>query len=265
MSGAKGEERLQTSPWGLIGSGYYDTNNEATALSQLVRVHTPEGVVPREQGYGVSLYTGLCLGATMSSFARDVSPNAGSHTLEEDWPGVSSMPGHRSYEAEQWWKRAMERGLTSRECLDVSDDEDDCREVDLYPFRIAKRLQLAVASFAFESDWKSLPGLWRRIQKSPNHIRDVAPTALLALDVRGLTLEGINLLGILGVYANMSDADLNGLRMRWELNLDPGAPIAQMTLPFKPNSAEARSAERALAQAAEARAAVGWDRLEDLP
>jgi len=263
---------LPSNPWLLIGDGYYQADAQATEMSGLIRVHTPSGVRPKGAGYGTSLYTALCLGARAPEFAEHLPSAAKADLLRHSWPGVSSQPGGRSEEANAWWDAAISRGIAGRECIDTGDDEDDCTEVDLYRFRSVRRNHLLVAAFAFvmgregmrpeREDWETL---WTKVREHPEAVNDVHQKALLALDVRGLTLGAINMLGVLGVHAGTSDRNLDGLRMRWEHNLDPSAEIAQMVLPFKPNSSEARRAEDALALADEARAEVGWDRLEDLP
>jgi len=269
------KESAEQKPWKRAGNGYYDVDNEATRLSGFLRVHTPTGVVPRGAGYGTALYTGLLVGAVIDDFIADVDPTMSemNHLPGGSWPGISSKPGTRSKDAEDWWEASIHRGLASRECAEVEEDPDepeDCSEIDLYPLRTALRFKLIPASFVFHhnqfrdtsASWNTL---WREVREHPEAINRVEPKALLALDVRGLTLGAINLLGVLGIHAGMPEADLDSMRLRWELNLDPSQEIAQMRLPFKPNSSEARRAEAALGRADEARAAVGWDRLEDLP
>src|SRR5262249_23602919 len=87
----------------------------------------------------------------------------------------------------------------------------------------------------------------------------------LALDVRGLTLDSMNLIGTLAESLGASEDDLHDLRFRWEMGLDPATPITQLRLPFKKNSSENRAAHRSVERAEELRRDAGWAKIAGLP
>lgn len=297
--------RLDDAEWTDIGDGYYEEDSSVTHQTGFVRVHTPTGVEPKAQGYGTSLYTALCLGATMPEFLRRKLAAQRERGRVEIKPrsvyeGVASQPGERSGEAEAWWRRAADFDLATRsdfteteEDVDVSSEAQDCverhykdasvsvsatasiertMEADVYPYSKAEDAGLIIASFAFEVETGVRAGgtsapdpgaLWKLVREKPDHVRDVYKTALFALDVRGLDLDAINLLGMLATISDATEEELDHLRLRWDLGLDPSVPITQMRLPLKPNQAAA--AEDALEHAARARSLVHWDRLASLP
>lgn len=88
---------------------------------------------------------------------------------------------------------------------------------------------------------------------------DTNSAALLALDVRGLDVQAVNILSLCYLHSGLKDQDVNALWQRWELDLDPEAEVSQLGL-FSPN---ARAA--ALADVVEARRLVPWETLGDLP
>ena len=294
--------RLDDEDWSDIGDGYYDENSAITHQTGFVRVHTPSGVHPKAKGYGTSLYTALCLNATMPEFVRRKLPSEVNRGRVEVRPrhayeGIASQPGDRTREAEEWWDRAADFDLARREDfaateegVDVSSEAQQCLEgsyddasisvsatadiertveADVYPFSKAEDAGLIVASFAFEvqpDGGSRTPGpaaLWKLIRDKPGHVHEVYKDPLFALDVRGLDIDAMNLVGMLATMTDSTEEELDHLRLRWDLGIDPAVPITQMRLPLKPN--QSRAADAAVAHAATARSLVHWDRLEMLP
>lgn len=91
-----------------VGSGYFndDITNKygiSSSVTGLPRVHTPSGVSEHGIGLGTVLYTALCTAAHQRhegvlEFSADV-----------DGDGISSKPGTRSDEADDWWTAAKKR------------------------------------------------------------------------------------------------------------------------------------------------------------
>lgn len=96
-------------------------------------------------------------------------------------------------------------------------------------------------------------------------VMEVDRDALLALDVRGLEPQAVNLLSTIAMLDGVSDKDIGALRMRAELNLDPATPIRQMSLPFTPNPAEKRQIRSMLEETKQLRDSLDWKRLSQLP
>jgi hypothetical protein len=264
------------------------------------RALRPNSVSVIGQGYGTSLYTSLVLGAHQNYEAREEG-ESNRYVISKYGPtgdGISSMEGTRSKSAEDWWSAARRRYLVSSEEHEETDDGVDVTSdyayriegqeyeggeitnvntidvdvsktaiVDVYTWASAIKHNLIIASFTVDVP-SAMPsaeplGLWRALQQDGIH--EAYPRWILAIDVRGLTLDAINLLGVMGQSAGLSDQDLSNLRYRWERQIDPSMPVPQIVLPFKPNSAAAHEAMEAVEQAAEIRQASGWSELEDLP
>ena len=137
---------------------------------------------------------------------------------------------------------------------------------DIYPWTRAEEHELVVAAFSKPVTFDKYPEtLWQLVRDDAELEVIVEPAWILALDVRGLDVSAMNLLGLLAEVGGASEDDLHALRFRWENGLDPAAPVKQMRLPFKANSAEARQAEAAVRQAAVLREATGWTALSSLP
>lgn len=235
-------------------------------------------------------------GATVPRY--QLIPTLGRYGAEGD--GISSMEGNRSSDADIWWQAATERKLAyhideeqteqdvdaTRSLRNHIDGEsvdegtvghvnninvDVSREVhaDIYEWERARAKNLILADFTIDLGDAHPATLWRKLQADQampgGGLVDIEIPWIMALDVRGLTLESINLLGILAQVAGASEDDLDHLRLRWELQLDPTTPITQMRLPFKANSSEARAAHDAVEQARELRQASGWASLAGLP
>jgi len=70
------------------GRGYFERgSDEGAELSNYPRVHTPSGVSTKGQGFGTTLYTGLCLVAHGAAEGKWRIPPY------EDGDGISSTPG----------------------------------------------------------------------------------------------------------------------------------------------------------------------------
>jgi hypothetical protein len=102
--------------------------------------------------------------------------------------------------------------------------------------------------------------LWRDVHEDRVTVHRVYVEPILALDLRGLTRDAMNLLGVLAEKGGATEEQLDHMRLRWELNLDPNEAVRQLRLLPNPGRAEATAA---VAEAAEARQKLGWDRWED--
>ena len=112
------------------------------------------------------------------------------------------------------------------------------------------------------------PGGYRNIWKALIEHDDaeyVDRDALLALDMRGMEPQAVNLLSTIATIDGVDDADIDAMRLRAEQNLDPEAPIRQMRLQFKKNPSRESEIKSALAETEELRASLDWKRLSALP
>lgn len=281
-----------------IGSGYYGMDDQIAQSTGLPRSHTPNGVSIEGEGYGTCLYTALCLGAHQNHLSHEGQP--GRFRIQSygpDGDGISSTTDDRSGEADEWWSRARRLGLARAvdeeqedEDVDVTSDFDSLIEGqsygddgtvsrvttitadisktvrgDIYLWDYAESHRLVVADFTIAlADGEPLETLWQRVT-APKVVSEVSAELILALDVRGLHVSAMNLLGLLAEHAGASETDLHDLRFRWESGLDPSTPVKQIRLPFTKNSSEGRRAREALAYAADLRREAGWSELESLP
>lgn len=161
-------------------------------------------------------------------------------------------------------------------------------EADAYPYDNADSANLIVAIFKIPVEehlfvparFAASPGegpqkvtrprlivadaLWRKVAEDESLVEEVDMTALLALDVRGLTKSSMHLLNMLMDWSGASEAEREGVRQRWAMNLDPaGTAPKQLELALRKNPAG--DLEQALLETAEARDETGWDALSDLP
>lgn len=286
-------QRMNAEAWPTVGQGYYgEEDDEASRVTNMPRSHTPDGVRIRKQGYGTALYTALCLGAHQNSEGR--------YRLGyvPDGDGICSQEGTRSAEAEEWWHGARRLGLARVETSEETEEHFDATDelssairgetigdstvtyVNTIDVDIEKRIQAdayawhrAASHNLVATDFTiPLPGdmspeaLWRIIHESGDELELFVETPwILALDVRGLTIDAINLLGVIAQVSGATERELDHLRLRWEMNLDPSAEIRQELLPFKRNSSEARAVGQAMAETAELRERAGWAPLAELP
>ena len=241
--------------WEDMGEGYYgeDSGSSITGLPRSHtpnrgrrRALHPNAVEVTGQGYGTSLYTALCLGAHQNYEAREEGEK-NRYTISKYGPtgdGISSMEGTRSESAEDWWSAARRRKLVSSEEHDETDDGVDVTSdyayriegqeyeggeitnvntidvdvskrtiVDTYTWESAIKHNLIIASFTVDIEDRTIPGLWRALQRDGIH--EAYPRWILGLDVRGFTLDAINLLGIIGQSAGVDEAG----------DLEPAVPV----------------------------------------
>lgn len=278
-----------------IGTGYpSDRREDASTFTDLPRVHTPDGVRPRNAGYGTSLYSALCLGAHLTY------ENYVEIGMKVHGDGVCSDTRDRSEEADAWWRAALERGLTSETTEEVEERKDNVditsgvdvdaltriaeledadqrivhindvdvdletvteRSYDVYEHESMISHSLVLASFVVETVAmpvaEQLPYVWHEVLDNPALIEAAYPDALLATDVRGLDEQAINLLSLMYIKANLNDHAISAMRERWERNLDPDHVSGQASL-FRANAA-------GMADVVHARQVVGWEALEALP
>jgi hypothetical protein len=275
---------MQSDLFGKIGTGYpSDMREDSSKFTGLPRVHTPDGVKPRNQGYGTALYSALCLGAHLT-YSEHVDIG-----MKVKGDGVCSDTRDRSEEADAWWRAALARGLTREEVEEIEErkqaltriaelDDADQRIVhlneidvdletlseriyDVYEYPTMASRGLLVASFVVHVDSalqsEQLSEVWHTMVDDPQVIEVAYPEPLLALDVRGLDSQTINLLSLLYIKAGLSDQATSAMRERWERNLDPGHVTGQASL-FRANAA-------GVADVMHARDVVDWEELEDLP
>lgn len=100
-----------------LGSGSFDEGDPQWGVSADItgfpRVHTAGGVSYKESGYGTALYTGLCMGATLSFLRRFrlslPVQNAGISSMENVYDDNGNrVATQRSAEATNWWNTAEE-------------------------------------------------------------------------------------------------------------------------------------------------------------
>jgi hypothetical protein len=276
-----------------LGRGYHSSSYEAAEKATgYPRVHTPEGVGKKGQGYGTTLYTALCLGAELAWEEKIEISMTGSGR------GISSDSEDRSAAASRWWEAAHDRGLTDQEVvegesereeyvkLDVSPSElEGCltgvegeityvnevnvdiekpaedRTFDYYTYKSATEHKLIPLSFALEiprmPSGAELRYVWKEIFDDPDRLISYDWTALLALDVRDLDIDIVNLLSLAYIAAGGRDKDVDDLWYRWKHGLDPDVVSPQERL-FRANAA-------GLVSVADARDEAGWTALSGLP
>jgi hypothetical protein len=103
---------------------------------------------------------------------------------------------------------------------------------------------------------QSLAFLWRAVQDDSDLVPEADPHALLALDVRGLNPAALRLIVLCFTEANLKDAAIDELLLRYERGLDPGSSSGQGRLFV--NGA-------GLEDVLTARESAGWAELARLP
>lgn len=143
--------------------------------------------------------------------------------------------------------------------------------VDKYPYTSAWDHDLVAVELQHESDQggltvpvgiragSELKWLVEYVIEEPDRFKNTEQTSLLALDVRGLDVQAVNLLSLAYMAAGLDDRAVDALFYRWKHDLDPGAEVRQLGL-FSPNAREA-----GLADVVEARKQANWARLASLP
>jgi hypothetical protein len=222
-----------------IGVGYYEgSSNEPAAFTSFPRSHTPDGVTVQGKGYGTALYTALALGAALTDDG-DVKID-----MYQEGQGICSWTDNRTGAADRWWGSARKVNLTtsateeleeSEENVDIDVDADDLervasvdgtithvntvnvditkteeREYDVYKWESAVDHNLIVAEFVVEVPSEGdLRWLFEQIVAGEASVMRTNPIALAALDVRGLSEDAANLVGlqyVLTVAPNISSA-----------------------------------------------------------
>ena len=263
-----------------------------------VRVHSPSGVINKSEGYGTSLYMGLLLGAHLHE-QTDVAESYSGCISSGDIDGTGRSSSARAWwrgQAERGLARSGTAGGDEEEYEDegvdatqelgdnligesVNDGEVtyvnrisvDVRgtrpgegEWQSISYEAALEASLIIAALDLEIDPErqvvSTDMYWKLVQSGAIEVHEVYVDPILALDVRGLTLDAINLLGFLAGVGGATGKQLDNLRQRWELNLDPNEAVQQLYL--LPNPAR-RDAAEAIAEVQEIRQRLGWDRWEN--
>jgi hypothetical protein len=120
-----------------------------------------------------------------------------------------------------------------------------------------RRIRYYIPSGGYRNIWKKLA--------EHDDASYVNRDALLALDVRNLEPQAVNLLSTIAMIDGVDDEDIDAMRMRAEQNLDPDTPIKQMRLQFKKNPSDVPELKAALQETKELRASLDWKRLSALP
>jgi hypothetical protein len=224
-------------------------------LSGYPRIHAIPGVrrkFRKEKGWGVCLYTAAAIAAKMgASNAIKLDIAVGNK------PGVSSIIGTRSKEADAWWQKAHARGMTQvrRFCVGTP---KTCGDVDLYTYASADKLGLIVSTgeappsnshFSLATD--------SALAKANSNIR-LAP--LLAADVGCLKHAQSKKMGNASMERILKLLELGGgsstdaemLIERFEAGADAS------TARKNPSSPKLRES---IEQSADIRKRLGWDRL----
>ena len=231
--------------------------------SHCVRVHTAAGVTKDEKskGWGVALYTGLLLGAHFNS-VLEIDDDIANCISSGEVVGMRRPDAGRSDDAAAWWDRQNRRGLTERSVKTrrISSRKEVKIIVDTYSYDSAFDNGMVIATLGGAVERLEPEYLWQRTRDGELETDDISLGAILGLDVRDLPLDTMNLLGILAEKGGATAEQLDHLRLRWELGLDPNAAVRQLRL--LPNPAR-RDAEVAVAEAQEARDRFGWSRWAD--
>lgn len=284
------------------GSGYYDTthhgaSDRAEEETGYPRSHTPKGAHPKGAGFGTSLYSALALGAYLTEDGDvDIDMNT-------KGSGICSESEGRSADADYWWDAAVRRGLAERvtsegeevcdEYVNVTDrvtaedinmilsDEERVSYVNEINVDICKSgedLQIDHLNYsdAFNSDLviaeliveipkdirvgTELRYIMEATRDGDAHFKDANPDALLAASVIDLSGEAVMLLSL--AYAREGrESNIDGLWYRWENGLEPDEEVDQLPLRLTPNQSKSADIRAVL----EAREAVMWDKIADLP
>lgn len=110
--------------------------------------------------------------------------------------------------------------------------------------------------------------LWESIQEDSGYaIGEFDEDVFLAMDVRGLGKQAINLLAVIARTQQVDEYVIEAMRIRNEYGLDPDAKLGarQQLLTFTPNGRDRDAAKEALDLTVAARRRVGWNRLKALP
>lgn len=107
--------------------------------------------------------------------------------------------------------------------------------------------------------------------EDPGIFGDANPTALLALDVRGLDVQAMNLLSLCYMQAGLGDKEVDALWYRHNHGLDPGQEVRQLGLYDRPERVRwdlltpNQRRQGGLSDVIEARKQADWASLASLP
>lgn len=111
--------RYPGAPNSDLGTAYWDSSEEfEVGRDTYKRSHSPGSGVSKGKGYGVALYSGLCLRAYSDTSALGVGSSDGGD-------------GHsgRSVDADRFWTRCVENGLAEEDTMDGIEE----REYEIEP------------------------------------------------------------------------------------------------------------------------------------
>jgi hypothetical protein len=114
--------RYPGAPDSNLGTAYWDSSEEFEVGGDTYkRSHSPGSGVDRGKGFGVSLYSGLCLRAYSDTAALGIASSDGGD-------------GHsgRSVDADRFWERCVENGLADEATMDASEEREYEVEADDY-------------------------------------------------------------------------------------------------------------------------------------
>jgi len=283
------------------GDSQYTAPTEVTGYP---RAHTPDGVKSKGKGFGTCLYTGLCLGAHQADEGeiRINSPVDGDGISSGSDSRSSSAS--RWWDMAKKLGLAAENNSTLEEenvDIDVSSDElNRCNiaegktinyvntvnvdlsvevSADYYTFNSAVSSDLILFSTAHDVDlsqWNHvLEGFWKELidddarypDSSSADVENVNVDAILALDVCGMPKQLFNLLIVVARMEGVGEEDIDMLRLRWTLNIDPQTVVRgrQILLPFKPNAEDGKKIVEALDRVESLRQNLNWSRFSSLP
>jgi hypothetical protein len=259
-------------------------------------VHTPSGVQEKGGGYGTALYTALCLGAWQTWNDRVVismrKKKDGISSAEDDRSTEASRWWKAAVDRGLAEREESEADDEREEYVKIDVDPDDLDRIvsldeedahityvnevnvditkpgetkvfDYYTFKSAQDNNLVVLGCAIEvpsiPEVEQLSYLWHQELEDPDTLYEVDTDALLALDVRGLHRDFVDLLQLAYLGSGLGEKAADDLLYRWSNDLDPGSESPQGRL-FKNASSAA-----GMGEVLRARARVGWSDLEDLP
>jgi hypothetical protein len=89
--------------------------------------------------------------------------------------------------------------------------------------------------------------------------------ALLALDMRDMEPQAVNLLSAVARIDGVDDEDIDNMRARAIQNIDPDTPLRQLHFAFKKNPSDEMAMREVLEETEELRESLDWKRLSALP
>lgn len=287
--------------WKPLGAGYYGGDDDpATLITGLPRANTPDGVKEKKMGYGTTLYTALCLGAKLQADGElsiqvggegeGVCSNhvARSSEAAEWWRAARRRGLTGTFEDEyeesdmditdyvsdlESCVSGLEAGEGEEGRIDyvntVRADVTFTRSADTYMYSSAESHNLIAMAlpigFPGEPDRTLFKDAWEHVEgRGGGTLSDSEVAILVAADLRDVNPDAMKLILTAARDADVSEDELDNMFFRWTHGLDPSVPVAQMRLPFTPNSTEEKKARRILEETAYLRDETGWADLADL-